>query len=1299
MDLGTAVNDIGRLIGVLSGTSQNVAFQGDWFQDPVGNLESAQTRLDCLADLVGVVMGPGVSSAPDVFPDACWYTVPDPISLAATPFCVVASPGTDASGQIGGGVLQQVTLGTVTVSAYGYFPLFSYDSTGATLVAGTDPLRIGVYATSTVPFTSGPVTFTAMDLEACIYLSSTTPTFTLTFEGMQGQGDAPTTYTSLDALLDPTVEGWIAAVIVQGQSWLNTIVAGEITVGQLLVAAGFLTTTTTTQPDGDTTTVYDVDLSQLQGKTAEQIALGLVFQVMDALAAVDFPVISLPGGGVFVAHDPVAQTYGIRVQAQVDLAGGSETATGGTGGGGGGTGTTDAGNDDAGNTSTAPPGFAVQLALGTWFTGETDAANWVTATGAPPVDGGITLNLLQGDAESCTFAPSFLLTSVGVTVSGVGDAPLVSTGGVTIGGAELRASYDPATGGYGFGARLDAVGFPLGPAFPGGAGGNPVAQNVLASGDDPAQAGQASAASPTFSAEASYVSGYNASFELIDAQGTPGGVVWFPVQRRYGPLSVQKIGVKVDTASSPVLDLLFDGGVELGGLSVYLDQLSIGVPLEDIDDPSGYSLDLQGLDVTFTGPGVEISGGLLKMQPAGGGVEYDGQALIKAGDLAINALGSYSTLEGGGTSLFIFAWLNAPLGGPACFYVTGLAAGFGYNRSLRIPAQNEVQNFPLVAGLSNPALLGGGTPTPAAALTALESWVPPERGEYWLAAGVQFSTFEVVNTNALLVVEFGQELTVAVLGISTLKQPLTGDAWVYAELDIEAVLQPQQGEFRASAVLAPSSYVIVPQAHLTGGFAFAAWWGPNPNAGDFVFTLGGYHPAFDPPDYYPQVPRLGINWQFDSSTSLVGGAYFALTPTAMMAGASLQLTFSEGNLKAWLKAQCDAILFWKPFYFIATASISVGVSYRISLFGVDQTLSVEIGAQFGFWGPPVGFRVHVDWYIISFTIGSGKPNPPSDIDWTDFKGLLPTKTQVTSSSSTATTAMTAMTATADAATADVTGDDSGTTTTEAYLTINVTSGLKTSQVVDGLTIWLVRPGQFAFSVASAIPASQLAVQGNGDSGKNFTGNPVALRNVNGGIPSSDYQSTQTVAVLSFGTASVDALQAAVATDCSVNPANIALEDLDGWAVDALNQGLPQAMWGDPVPRGQQPDINAPVPTVSGTVGVTMAPLPPDDPNCTPQMVIDQVFADRTVNSADQYGLPISAAQTPCPTPPVVADSFDQIAHVNDPDTAGQRAALFDALTVLGISGWTNDPLPQMAATPGQDFADEPLEGTPVCAAP
>jgi hypothetical protein len=44
-------------------------------------------------------------------------------------------------------------------------------------------------------------------------------------------------------------------------------------------------------------------------------------------------------------------------------------------------------------------------------------------------------------------------------------------------------------------------------------------------------------------------------------------------------------------------------------------------------------------------------------------------------------------------------------------------------------------------------------------------------------------------------------------------------------------------------------------------FAVCFWFGipgVTDHVGDFVYSIGGYHPAFDVPEWYPPVKRLGM---------------------------------------------------------------------------------------------------------------------------------------------------------------------------------------------------------------------------------------------------------------------------------------------------------------------------------------------------------------------------------------------------------------------------------------------------------
>jgi uncharacterized protein DUF6603 len=747
-----------------------------------------------------------------------------------------------------------------------------------------------------------------------------------------------------------------------------------------------------------------------------------------------------------------------------------------------------------------------------------------------------------------------------------------------------------------------------------------------------------------------------------------GGTVWLDVQKTFGPVSFRRIGLRF-RPSDQFIWFEMDAGLALGPLAIDLAGLGIGSPISKFSP----CFALDGLGLAFDASGVEITGGLQRLTQ-GGNTTYDGAALIKFQDIAIAAFGSYAEMAGGGYTLFIFADLNKALGGPACFYVTGLSAGFGYDRTLTIPAQDNVQSFPLVAGLSDPSRLGGDGASLSTVLATMEQWLPVEPGEYWLAAGVQFTTFKIINTNALLVVEFGKSVAIAVLGVSTLKQPSEGETYVYAEIDIEALVLPDLGEIQTSAVLSSSSYVLTRDAHLTGGFAFYAWFGGNEHEGDFVFTIGGYHPAFQVPAHYPREPRLGINWQIGDGLAMVGTAYFAITPATMMAGAAIRITYEDGNLNAWLSASVDVLLYWSPFYVIGDAYISVGVSYRLDLLFTHVTLSVEIGADFNLWGPPVGGTVHIDWYIISFTIGFGADlRGAGDLSWGDFSKLLPTKSAPHSG-----TPVTAMTAAA--------ADNSP---QPVYLSILPNAGLSMSRTAYGYPVWLVRAGKFQFSIASAVPASEFTLK-NPNGPKMPDAKPVGILRVNGGIAPADYNCPQTFAILTLPE-SVDAkaIQAFTVTPggdvippgCENN-----LTDVDGWLVSAVEKNMPQAMWGDKTKSdsGQS--------TVAASVGILMQPAPPDFANGTPTMEIDAIFTDAEINSENDQGLPLSSTAAPAGNVPSTAGSFKDIAAINSDPVASARLEVYKALQTFGFDPGTNDTLSRMQASPGKDFADEPMEG-------
>lgn len=1000
---------------------------------------------------------------------------------------------------------------------------------------------------------------------------------------------------------------------------------------------------------------YSLNLANLQGSPSE-IALNLLFAALNSLSLLGVPLLYLPGGGIFVTaqqNQDQSEDFGLRLELNLPL---------------------NAAQDPA---STAP---VVNLCLGAWLTGETDSSNWMLRAGGNlPSAPGLSIFFLHRDpSNNVSFSPSFALVSVGFNLSGAANKPLVNLEGYTFSGTDLRVYMFPGDPllsldqwQFGFAIRLDDIGFPLAPNTGSGDGGNPVAQSFLSSGSGSSGSGaDQQPINPTFSAALAWRSDSTNSpkfnLQLFGPDGSPSTTIWIPVQRSFGPLSCQRIGVSPDL-SGPKLFVLFDGDVSLGPLDIGLLALSIGIPLAAPLSIDQYSLGLQGLAVAYSSGPLTIQGGIdedTSVVP----VEYNGSLLIQAAQWSISAIGSYASLNGH-TSLFVFARLGATIGGPPCFFVTGLCAGFGYNRSLQIPTQDQVPNFPLLSGISDPSTIGGSDPSPAQALATLSTWVAPAQGVNWFAAGVQFTSFELIQSNVVLAVIVTGDFEAAILGLSRAKLPQAGSfQFAYVELGIEIVLHPSAGFFGVSAVITANSFVIDPACHLTGGFAFYLWFarpqdGSADHSGDFVVTLGGYHPAFNKPAWYPDESRLGLSWQISTEISVQGGAYFALTPSCVMGGGSLDLEFHSGDLRAWFTAQADFLFHWKPYYFQGDITVSIGASYKIDMGFCSCTVSVELGASMYIQGPPVAGSVTVDWYIISFSIPFGPDSSAPDpvIDWSDFTLMLPQNDTANTPRS-------------------IAAADPPPSPLANVCKLSVADGLSFTLPDTASSSgkrWFVRAEAFTFAVQTAFPLTQAEAAHD----KTTT---VVL------YPQSQHP-TPSVAVRPMA---IDSSSMTSSIVIAMLNSSGQYQDLTQWNFTPDIGAVPAALWGPPEANTQPSSPSANL--VAGSfLGLNqLTPLPPILSGPPEIPIVNLAF-----DPIDEYNsdlLPLSTQQQGVtPNATVNPGSLATIAStVADSTVVQTRTSLFAALLAFGYDAGSNGGTADIAANVNLNYPDAPMLGAP-----
>lgn len=514
-----------------------------------------------------------------------------------------------------------------------------------------------------------------------------------------------------------------------------------------------------------------------------------------------------------------------------------------------------------------------------------------------------------------------------------------------------------------------------------------------------------------------------------------GNSAWFTVQKSFGPIYIGKIGLLYLKGG---IQLVIQTTLQISRFALSLIGLSVRADLCNFD----CDFKLEGFGLQLITKTLQISGAFARLEKEDYD-EYLGIASlgikIKKMGLSFSTLGSFADFKGE-PALFLYLAVSYPLGGAPFFFVTGLSGGFGYSRSLTIPELEELPSFPLVYQAVNgvvPINFDNPSNCINEQLELLDEYIQPSLGSGFFAAGMKFTSFKLVDSFALLTAAINEhKFELNLIGNSRLVVPPKVPKLApiaQAEMILRAQFALQDGLIAVQSQLTAASYIFSTECHLTGGFAFFFWFAGK-HAGDFVITLGGYHPEFKVPPHYPQVPRLGYEWQIDKNTLITGQSYFALCSHALMAGGLLALSYDDGWASASFTVGADFLICWKPYYY----DIKAYVSMRAKISFVSGNLGVEVH----FWGPEFGGTFKIDLVLFSVQVKFGDQSSRGSlpIDWDEFReSFLPPD--------------------------------------EEMCSITATEGLiKQFQGEDG-EIWILNPTRFGLVTDAFIPSQKVFVRG------------------------------------------------------------------------------------------------------------------------------------------------------------------------------------------------------------------------------
>ncbi|WP_274028485.1 DUF6603 domain-containing protein [Streptomyces sp. MMBL 11-1] len=698
--------------------------------------------------------------------------------------------------------------------------------------------------------------------------------------------------------------------------------------------------------------------------------------------------------------------------------------------------------------------------------------------------------------------------------------------------------------------------------------------------------------------------------------GTAGAIVWVPVGRGLGPVRLERLGVQYKAPPATVW-VLADASVELAGLTFAADGMGLGIPVKD---PAHVTARLDGLGLAWDRPPLKVAGSFLLRDKPGYSVMIDGAAAVETPALALVAVGGYAQKIGEGPSVFVFGRLALKNGqgvGPPPFRITGAAAGFGFNSTVRVPGAEEICDFPLMPAGADHLLSA-----PLAYLEKLTGatgsgrpWISPAPGRAWLAAGIDFDSFKFLKGSALALVDFGtgadKDFTLALLGHLEAEFPNSSQPFAKVGLDLAASYSSRTDMLGVFAKISPGSFVVHESCRLSGGAALCVWFGASAHPGDFVATVGGYHQDFSRPSHYPDVGRLELSWSVSDNVSMRGSCYAALTPAAFMVGTEVKVSFHAGPISAGCEVGIDALIQWDPFFFEVTAHADIWVELDV-LFTLRGTFGVGVD----FWGPPTGGIATVHALGCSFDISFGEDRPRKRplLSWKEF-----TERRLH----------------------------------DPVVEVHPVTGLLPAGGTGEDAIWQMSHDAFSLTTRSAVPVTHARLR-NGQEHRAPAGwkdsGPIPVRPV--GLDA--VTSTHTVEVTHNG-----------------QPYDV---EKNRWQVDRITGPVPLGLWGTPL-GDDEPSLPSGEETTEAVTGLrlTVPPAPQDDAGLA--------TTEKTLAFEDTDGPVLALPVRASPVPAAVERPGVRAMIAADVAGAGAtgRTALVDQLAQWGLAPTSQgQPCPQDA---------------------
>ncbi len=452
--------------------------------------------------------------------------------------------------------------------------------------------------------------------------------------------------------------------------------------------------------------------------------------------------------------------------------------------------------------------------------------------------------------------------------------------------------------------------------------------------------------------------------------GATGLEIVVPLNQSFGgsfALPALQLGLKKSSDSQAwAAYATMAGNAQLGPVALSLDRLGIQMRIQKAAPGQKAHFAGQHLDFDFKAPdGVGImvdakvvkGGGYLYINPERG--EYIGVAQLSLKDkVQLKAIGIILTKPTFSFLLLVSAEFPAIQLGMG-FKLTGVGGLVGIHRGM-----NEANLFAALRDNTLDTILFPKDPVKNiyGIVNGLHAVFPPAEGQYTigLMGLITWGPKDIVKIKLGLVLEFPVSVRLAIMGVlkAELSKEIGGKTKTALKLQVNFAGLFDFGKrfIRFDAALYQSEIVGL---KLDGEMALRIDYGANP---DFVLTIGGFHPDFQPPalSLPTDLRKLSLTVN-PGNPHIWADGYLALTPNTAQVGLAVHLDFDKWGVRVTGLLGFDALFTFSPF------SFDVAIFFHANAYWKGHEFAaLEIDARFSGpspWRVRGQFRLKICWFL------------------------------------------------------------------------------------------------------------------------------------------------------------------------------------------------------------------------------------------------------------------------------------------------------------------------------------------------